>query len=78
MSRLCLKLARLVFMNRPVSSSLFENATAWIRKSNDPHRSASVAKAASSDASSVTSTSTSRSDPTEAASGSTRLPNASP
>ena len=51
---------------------------AWTRKSSRPHRSASVAKTASSEASSVTSQGSTMSDPTEAASGCTRLPSASP
>ena len=77
MSSECLKLAREVSTNRPVSSALSENATAWITMSSPPH-SSSRAKAASSEASSVTSTSSSRSDPTDSAKGATRLPKASP
>ena len=73
-----LKLARLVLMKRPVSSFLSENAMAWTTKSRVPHSSFSLAKAASSEASSVTSTSISSELPTDCANGSTRLPNASP
>ncbi|OIQ71378.1 hypothetical protein GALL_470040 [mine drainage metagenome] len=73
-----LKFSRLVLMNRPVNSFLSENAMAWTRKSILPQRAFNSAKAASSEVSSVTSTSTRKSEPSEAASGSTRLPNASP
>ena len=51
---------------------------ACTRKSRLPQRSARVAKVASSEASSVTSQGTTMSEPTEAASGLTRLPSASP
>ena len=73
-----LKFSRLVWMNRPVSSVLSENAMAWTRKSMEPQVSFSVAKARSSEASFITSQSTRMLDPSEAAKGATRLPKASP
>ena len=74
----CLKFARLVFRNRPVNSDLSEKAMACTTKSMLGQRSPNWAKAASNDASSVTSTSTMKSLPTLSASGFRRLPKASP
>ena len=62
----------------PRSSALSEKPMAWTRKSSRPHSCASVAKTASMEAASVTSQGSTISDPTEAASGATRLPSASP
>jgi len=78
MSRVRVKLARVVSTYLPLSSSLSEKAMAWTTKSSRSQRAASAAKVRLRLDSSVTSQSMRESLPIPSASGRTRLPRASP
>ncbi len=72
------KPSREVSTVRPLRSLRSAKATECTRKSRDPIRSATVANAASTPASSVTSIGTMMSEPADSASGCTRFSSASP
>ena len=73
------KLSRVVLSTKePCSSFLLAKATEWTTKSNVPHRRSISAKAASIEASSVTSAGVRKSTPMLSASGRTRRSRLSP